>query len=67
MSTGWNFFFALLIADMAGAIAVWLGLTGKTPWIMGAIVFVLFVVMFTINSMIRKKRKSEDSQPKTEA
>ena len=62
MSTGWNFFFALLLANIGGAAAIWLGLEGKAPWIVGLIVFVLFVVLFTINSMIRRRRKAKEAK-----
>lgn len=62
MSTGWNFFFALLIADVAGAVSLWLGLNGKTPWVVGAVVFVVFAILFSINSLIGKRRKAHQAE-----
>ena len=65
MSTGWNFFFALLIADIAGAAAMWFGLEGKAPWIVGAVVFVLFALLFSLSSLKhrRKNKKNVEETP----
>lgn len=62
MSTGWNFFYALLIADWGVIVSQWLGLEGKTPWLIGLAVFVVFVVLFSINSMIRRRRKAREAE-----
>lgn len=60
MNSGWNFFFSLLLADLVGGASALLGLKGWTPWIVGAIVFVVFVILFSVNSMIRKRRKASE-------
>lgn len=59
MNTGWNFFFSLLLADVAGFVSARLGLEGSTPWVIGFVVFVVFLILFTINSMIHRHRKKQ--------
>ena len=61
MNTGWNFFFALLLAVIVGGVSSFaIKLEGWTPWWIGAIVFGIMVIFLTILSFTRKKNKKAD-------
>ena len=63
MNTGWNFFFALLIAVVVGGVSNFaIKLNGWTPWWIGGIVFVVMVLFLTILGFVRhKKNKREEA------
>ena len=62
MNTGWNFFFALILSVIVGGVSSFaLNLVGWTPWLVGAIVFVIMVVFLSILSITRRKKKAEEA------
>ena len=63
MNTGWNFFFALLMAVIVGGVSdLAIKLEGWTPWWIGGIVFVVMVLFLSILSLVRhKKIKREEA------
>lgn len=63
MNNGWNCFIALVMALIVGGISdKLLGIEGWTPWAIGVVVFVLFVILLTINSVIRCRRKQKTKE-----
>lgn len=65
--TGWRFFWSLLLADIVGVVASFLGLVGWRIWMLVAIVFVLFAIVLTVIAIAgsRRKAKQLDSPEET--
>ena len=59
MSSGWNCFVALVIADITVLACTRFGLTDWIPWIVGLVVFVIFVILLSVNMIIRRRCKAE--------
>ena len=63
---GWQFFFALLLADVIGVIMLSLNVHLKTVLIVGAIIFVVLamVLFFSNNSHERLKKREQQAVAK---
>lgn len=57
--TGWRFFWSLLLANIVGCIASYLGMTGWNIWLMVAIVFILFAIVLNVWAIFNCKRKNK--------